>query len=133
MDALPAAVPPDGVETFTGVICPDCRGAVTVRIHKALAVFTCRVGHAYSADELIRGKEAALETRLWEAVYAFEEMAVLLDDLDRHDLADRVEPAVGQRRAALAREQATRLRAIIQADRPVVVVPGHRAGPAMPT
>jgi hypothetical protein len=100
---------------------------VTVRIHKAHAVFTCRVGHSYSADELVGGREGALEVRLWEAVYAFEELAVLLTDLDRQHLTDGIDPAASLQRIAQAREQAARLRAIVQADRPVVgpAPPGH--------
>jgi two-component system, chemotaxis family, protein-glutamate methylesterase/glutaminase len=132
MDALPADMPADGIETFTGVVCPDCRGSVTVRIHKTHAVFTCRVGHSYSADELIGGKEGALEVRLWEAVYALEELAVLLTDLDRRHLANGADPVESPQRIAQAREQAARLRAIIQADRPVAPAPpGGAGGPAV--
>lgn|GEM_PF-1748027 len=134
MDGLPAHLPPEGVEAFTSLTCPDCRGGVTVRLHKALAVFMCRVGHSYSVDELIEGKEAALETRLWEAVYAFEELAVVLDNLDRSHLADGLDPAARRERAAQAGEQAARLRSIIQVDRPIVSrdPPGHLARPAPP-
>lgn len=119
MDALPTDLPPSGTESFTGLTCPDCRGALTVQNHKSHVGFTCRVGHAYSADELIGGKEAALEARLWEAVYAFEEMMVLLSDLERHHLCEEADLAAFRRRAAQAREQAARLRAIVQADRPL--------------
>jgi two-component system chemotaxis response regulator CheB len=132
MDALPADVP-DGVVNFTNLVCPDCRGAVTIQRHKGHTVFTCRVGHSYSVDELIAGKEAALEVRLWEAVYAFEEMAVLLPDLDRLHLTDGLDPAASRQRAIQAAEQAARLRAIVQVDRPVPAPspPGRTAGPAM--
>ena len=78
------------------------------------------MGHSFSVDELITGKEAALVTRMWEAVYAFEEMAALLKDLDRLRLADRIGSAACQARIATAREQAIRLRSVIQADRPVM-------------
>jgi two-component system chemotaxis response regulator CheB len=128
MDALPTNMPADGVEIFTGVVCPDCRGSVTVRIHGSHAVFTCRVGHSYSADEMIGGKEGALEVRLWEAVYAFEELAVLLTDLDRRHLSDGVDPAASLQRIAQARDQAARLRAIVQADRPVAPPPPDPIG-----
>ena len=81
------------------------------------------------------GKEAALEVRLWEAVYAFEEMAALLPDLDRLHLTDGLDPAASRRRAAQASEHAARLRAIVQADRPVPAPdpPGRTTGPVMPS
>ena len=127
MDALPTDLPPSGTDGFTGLVCPDCRGALTVQNHKNHVGFTCRVGHSYSADELIGGKEAALETRLWEAVYAFEEMAVLVSDLEPHELFEEADFAAFRRRAAQARDHAGRLRAIVQADRPLgaPASPGH--------
>jgi len=119
MDALPGRLPPDGVDVFTGLVCPDCRGSLAVRLHRGHAAFTCRVGHSFSTDELIAGKESALELRMWEAVYAFEELAVLLSNLDGHRLADRVEADACRQRATQAAEHAARLRSIIQVDRPV--------------
>jgi two-component system chemotaxis response regulator CheB len=118
MDGLPARLPVER-QGFTGLICPDCRGSLTVRLQGRLASFTCRIGHTYSLEELLVGKESALETRMWEAVYAFEEMAALLTDLDRHGLAQGIGPAACRERAGLTREQAIRLRSLIQVDRPL--------------
>ena len=129
MNGLPEHQPIDGVEAFTGLNCPDCRGSLTMRLHRVHAFFPCRVGHAYTSDELIVGKEAALETRLWEAVYAFEEMAALLADLDHYRVTESVDIAACRDRAAAARAQALRLRSIIQTDRPLV--PRNTAGPAV--
>ena len=134
MDALPAQRPTEGVETFTRLVCPDCRGGLTILIHNGrAAAFTCLVGHSYSVEELIAGKETALEGRLWEAVHAFEEMAILLAALERHHLTDGLDTVACQQRATLAREQAAGLRSIIQADRPLAVSisAGPRAGPAV--
>ena len=128
MNGLPEHRPMDGVEAFTGLNCPDCRGSLTIRLHHSSAFFTCRVGHAYSSDELIAGKEAALETRMWEAVYAFEELAALLADLDHHRLTESADIAACRDRTAAAREQAVRLRSIVQTDRPLV--PRSTTGPA---
>ena len=84
---------------------------------------------------MIAGKESALETRMWEAVYAFEELAVLLSGLDRHHLNQEAGAGAGRQRAAQAQEQAGRLRSIIQADRPLTskepAGPGPR--PAVPS
>jgi two-component system chemotaxis response regulator CheB len=133
MDGLPDRLPSDGGDAFTGLTCPDCRGSLSVGLRGRLAAFTCRVGHVYSADELVAGKEAALECRLWEAVYAFEEMGALLDDLVRLGLADALEPAAGER-VRQAHEHAAGLRSIIQVDRPVGVRDhGQQPGQAMPS
>jgi len=59
---------------------------------------------------------------MWRAVYAFEELDALLSDLDRHELTEALGLEACQRRAALARRQATLLRSIIDADRPLA---GH--------
>jgi two-component system, chemotaxis family, protein-glutamate methylesterase/glutaminase len=119
MNSLPETLPSDGDVVLTGLVCPDCRGALTLRMARRLVQFTCRVGHAYSPEELVAGKEGALESRMWEAVYAFDEMAALLVDLVRHGLADGVGTTAAQERGELARAHAARLRSIIQADRPV--------------
>ena len=129
MEGLPERLPPDGVDVFTGLVCPDCRGSLAVRLHRLHAAYTCRVGHAFSTDELIAGKEAALESRMWEAVYAFEELAVLLSDLDRHGVARRIGREACRRRAGQAQEQAARLRSIIQVDRPVTSSEPAGSGP----
>jgi two-component system chemotaxis response regulator CheB len=135
MEGLPERLPPDEVDVFTGLVCPDCRGSLAVRLHRGHAAFICRVGHSFSTDELIAGKESALELRMWEAVYAFEELAVLLSDLDRHRLADQLGADACRQRATQAEEQAARLRSIIQVDRPVTprASAGNDARPGMPS
>jgi two-component system, chemotaxis family, protein-glutamate methylesterase/glutaminase len=135
MEGLPERLPPDGIDVFSGLVCPDCRGSLAVRLHRGHPAFTCRVGHSFSTDELIAGKESALESRMWEAVYAFEELSVLLADLDRHHLAEGVGAEGCRQRAAQAKEQAVRLRSIIQVDRPVTprVSASHGHDPAVPS
>src|SRR5262245_37135199 len=110
MDALPAHLPSDGEEVLTGLTCPDCSGALLLRVREQHISFVCRVGHAYSIAELTFGKEDVLERRMWMAVYAFEEIAALLADLLRHGIADEVNPMECERRSDIAREQAARLR-----------------------
>jgi two-component system chemotaxis response regulator CheB len=61
-------------DTPSEFTCPDCGGTLfhdadpTAPLH-----FRCRVGHAYSPESLLVGKEAALEAALWAAVVALEE------------------------------------------------------------
>ena len=126
MHGLPERLPGDGHEAFTGLVCPDCSGNLVISVQGPLVSFSCRVGHAYGLAELVLAKDAAVETVLWRAVFAFEEMAALLDDLNQHGVTDPFGPEATQARSELAREQAGRLRAIIDTDRPLVERRGDR-------
>lgn len=135
MNGLPDELPVDGQEAFTGLVCPDCSGNLVVQRDAQYVSFRCRVGHAYSIVELITAKESELEGRMWSAVFGFEELAALLEGLDRHHLIDHLGAEACRNRAALARGQAQRLRAVVQDDRPLLV-PNHAmggaAGPSSP-
>lgn len=116
---LPASLPGDGEEHFTGIVCPDCSGMLVIRTHRALVTFVCRIGHVYSPTELLAAKEEVLERRLWDAYSALDELAVLLDDIGRHGLTHG-DATARRHRGAIARDQAARLRAIIESDRPLI-------------
>jgi len=116
---LPDVMPADGGAPFTGVACPDCSGVLTLKAHGSLVTFACRIGHMYSCAELLAAKEELLERRLWIAFSSLDELAMLLEDFQR----DGLEPTHSEahrRRGAIAREQAARLRDIIEADRPLL-------------
>lgn len=135
MKGLPNELPADGQEAFTGLVCPDCSGNLVIQREAEYFSFRCRIGHAYSIVELIAAKESALETRLWSAVFGFEELEALLAGLDAHRLTDHLDPERCRQRVTLARGQARRLRAIVQDDRPAL--PSTRAmggavGPSSP-
>ena len=104
---LPDSLPADGEDRFTGVACPDCSGVLTLRAHGTLVTFACRIGHMYSYAELLASKEEILERRR-----------------PRLEPAD---PEPQRRRGAIARQEAARLRSIIEADRPL----GPRAAEAL--
>jgi two-component system, chemotaxis family, protein-glutamate methylesterase/glutaminase len=57
--------------------CPECNGVLWEMQDSELLRFRCRVGHRYSADSLMAGQEAALETTVWAALRALEENASL--------------------------------------------------------
>ena len=81
MPALPADAREPGTARLTGVTCPDCPGVLTVQADgRDSLVFVCRVGHTYSAEELVCDKEKRAELLLWAAVEALEELAALLKD-----------------------------------------------------
>ena len=136
MSTLPGHLPPEGVDAFTGLVCPDCAGNIVLRLEERHPTFACRVGHAYSAEELVTGKETVLEQRLWAAVFAFEELGDLLSDLIHHDLAQGFDRETCLARVRLARQQALVLRDVIASDRPVTERPpvgARRRAAASPT
>lgn len=135
MKGLPDPLPVDGQEAFTGLVCPDCSGNLVVERDAGYVSFRCRVGHTYSVVELLAAKESRLEDRMWSVVFGFEEMAALLESLDGHGLTGPVGRDAGRERAARAREQGARLRAMMQNDRPLLVsshAVGRAAGPSSP-
>jgi two-component system, chemotaxis family, protein-glutamate methylesterase/glutaminase len=60
---------------LTPLTCPECGGSLWRRNKHGAELFRCRVGHTYSADGLLLGKQAALEAGLWAAIVALEERA----------------------------------------------------------
>ncbi|OBK40550.1 protein-glutamate methylesterase [Mycobacterium sp. 1245111.1] len=91
----------DGLGPPSGYICPDCNGSL-------MAVsdgnFRCRVGHAWTADALLRARDNEIENALWIAIRSLQEKAKLARRLseqvgpgmmsDRYDmLADEAEHA----------------------------------------
>jgi hypothetical protein len=119
MDAFPNNITPVDGERHTGMVCPDCGGALVVRAegpHHHL-VFRCRVGHIYGLEDMLLGKEERLEEAMWSAVYAAEELAAFLDDT-----GNRI-PTLDDdgRRARIAhlRANARSLREVIANDRSI--------------
>ncbi len=129
MPGLPDPLPPDGEIQLAGLVCPDCSGNVVVLRENDELAFRCRVGHEYSTREFLQSKEENLENRAWSAVFAFEELAALLRDLVAHDLDGEIGREACLSRAAVADEQAARLRTIIDADRPLPSPTDRGEGP----
>ena len=106
------------------LVCPECGGALAVRAEgdaAAYLVFICQVGHSYSATTLLSAKEQRLEEALWSGVYLLEELADLLDDLTARGGVDGGQPAwpAARRRVERLRDQATRLRRLLQDNEPI--------------
>jgi two-component system chemotaxis response regulator CheB len=100
IDDPPEDQPDTEVTPFT---CPDCGGSLwTVDVY-GVERYRCRVGHSFSRDGLLAGKQDALEAALWAAIVALEEKA---------DLCRRVSKRLG---AAGRRSQAERYRRDIEA------------------
>ncbi len=79
-EAIMTAADPQTDETSAGLTpmtCPECGGTLWLRDAYGAQRFRCRVGHTFSFDGLLLGKQAVLEHALWAAVVALEERADL--------------------------------------------------------
>jgi two-component system chemotaxis response regulator CheB len=102
--------------------CPDCRGVLAVREEgtKGHLSFMCRVGHAFSAESLMKSKEEQVEDTLWTAVEVYEEIALLHREMSAHARAQGLQPLarayeLREKRAGTAMSD---LRALIARDGP---------------
>jgi two-component system chemotaxis response regulator CheB len=57
--------------------CPECHGTLWETNQNGLTQYRCRIGHAYSAENLIAHQSEVLEAALWTALRALEEHAAL--------------------------------------------------------
>lgn len=55
--------------------CPECGGTLWLDGTYGAERYRCRVGHTFSPDGLLVGKQDALEAALWAAIVAIEERA----------------------------------------------------------
>jgi two-component system chemotaxis response regulator CheB len=104
----------------TGLSCPDCPGTLVVSGESRHVRFRCRIGHAYSLDDLVEAKEDRIEGHLWAGVTALREIADLLRCAVDEGLADGSRTRY-ERRAESALRQAQALQHIIDEDRPAPI------------
>ncbi len=107
---------------LTDLGCPDCRGVLAVREegHQGHLAFTCSIGHAYSGESLVRGKEEQAENTLWSAVEVYQEIALLHGEMSARVRAAgvREDAEVYRTRGKRATGVAAELRRIIAQDSP---------------
>ena len=125
VDALPRHLPPDTNPQLSGIGCPDCPGALEVRAigEKGALEFRCRIGHLFTAKELIETKEEKLEARFWAVVEALDELVALLRDLEAH-AARHGRDALGgpyDLRIQRAEAHARLVRGLIEQNEPVTL------------
>lgn len=99
----------------TDFTCPECSGAIREIEDEPLVRYRCRVGHAYSADDLVAAKERGTEDALWLALQTLQEQAQMLETLageDRHRGWAR-NAAGYEERAREMRDAAERLRELV--------------------
>ncbi|WP_445168792.1 chemotaxis protein CheB [Mycolicibacterium sp. Dal123E01] len=81
----------------SGYTCPDCNGSL---MELDIRSYRCRVGHAWTADALLKARDDEVEKALWIALRSLEEKVKL-----SRKMADRVGPTgIGQVYAAAAEE-----------------------------
>lgn len=81
----------------SGYTCPDCNGSLAT---VSEGNYRCHVGHAWTADALLRARDDEVDNALWVAVRSLQEKAKL-----SRRLAEQVTPGIlSQRYHALADE-----------------------------
>jgi two-component system chemotaxis response regulator CheB len=86
-NALGVKAPPGTSSTYG---CPGCGGVLWEVQDEQVWRYRCRVGHAYSAQELLASQENQLEAALWTALRALEERGSLLERMaTRAEAAER--------------------------------------------
>lgn len=81
----------------SGYTCPDCNGSL---IAVSEGSYRCHVGHAWTADALLRARDEEIETAMWVAMRSLQEKAKL-----SRRLAEQVNPGMlSERYEAIALE-----------------------------
>jgi two-component system chemotaxis response regulator CheB len=82
----------------SGYTCPDCNGSLMTVSERN---FRCRVGHAWTADSLLKARDDEVEGALWIALRSLQEKARL-----SRKLADNVGPGAMKKRYIELAEEA---------------------------
>jgi two-component system chemotaxis response regulator CheB len=99
----------------TDFTCPECSGAIRAIDDEPLTRFRCRVGHAYTADDIVAAKERGTEDALWLALQTLQEQAQMLETLAGEDQSRgwARNAARYEERAREMRDAAERLRELV--------------------
>jgi two-component system chemotaxis response regulator CheB len=96
----------DGETRLTRLACPECGGGMAEVSLPSITYFRCHVGHQYAPQVLAAAQAEASEAKLWTAVAALEEQAVVLRHLAEHEPADpsAEQPGSSEQEAGPARK-----------------------------
>lgn len=84
----------------SGYICPDCNGSL---IETGPGSYRCRVGHAWTADALLKARDDEVEGAIWVALRSLREKAKMT-----RRLADTVGPGTVRERYLETADEADR-------------------------
>jgi two-component system, chemotaxis family, protein-glutamate methylesterase/glutaminase len=70
--------------TYTPLTCDECNGALMRFPEANILRYRCHTGHAYTASALLASVTAAVETKLWQAMRAMEEVNMLMKTISDH-------------------------------------------------
>lgn len=96
MDRGALEAPRDGAPS--GYACPECHGALWEVDEGGLLRFRCRVGHAYSFENLLAAQGSSMDAALWAAYRALEERAALTERMGAR-MEERGQTVLAQRYA----------------------------------
>jgi two-component system chemotaxis response regulator CheB len=74
----------DGETRLTRLACPECGGVLAEISLPRISYFRCHVGHQYGPQALAAAQAETAEQKLWDAMSALEEQAVVLRHLAGH-------------------------------------------------
>jgi two-component system chemotaxis response regulator CheB len=109
----------DAIGTPSGLVCPDCQGALWELRGTRPPRYRCHTGHAFSLSSLKATLDTATEEALWSAIRALQEKAQVLR---RSAAAARAEGAAAdhvsaaEAMAAHVQQQANALRAMVERE-----------------
>lgn len=100
----------------TNFTCPECMGAIQEIEESGQRRYRCRVGHAYSPEDMLGDKAHTVEDTLWVALQTLQERAEMLDTMARDERASgRAHSAAGyEERARETAAHADRLRDLLR-------------------
>jgi two-component system, chemotaxis family, protein-glutamate methylesterase/glutaminase len=87
----------------SGYTCPDCNGTL---VSASEGNYRCHVGHAWTADALLRARDDEIESALWIAIRSLQEKAKLsrrlAGQVNPGMLSERYETIAGEAEHAMA-------------------------------
>lgn len=95
----------EALGTPSGYTCPDCNGSL---IGVSEGNYRCQVGHAWTADALLRARDEEVDTALWVALRSLQEKAKL-----SRRLAEQVPPGMLSERYNTIAEEAEHAMSIL--------------------
>jgi two-component system chemotaxis response regulator CheB len=121
-DDLPDAAPAPAAEVaqpgeMVAFSCPDCGGTLWETEAGGTTSYRCRVGHAYTLNNLVARQGETVERALWTAYRALEERSAMTRRVARR-LAERgrqESAARFERQADVAEENASELKTVLDA------------------